>query len=103
VVRTCKVSVADIEGVEHSTQVTAASLYEAVAAALATIRKDDWTGEIGTGLTTVKVEVLQPPVTHEVKMKDSQAWLQRKAGSPADMILRDKCAKMLAGLRSRRP
>jgi hypothetical protein len=58
--RECKVSVADIEGVEHSTQVTAGSLYEAVAAALASIRKDEWVGEIGTGLTTVKVEVLQP-------------------------------------------
>lgn len=102
-VRKCRVSVADIEGVEHSTQVTAGSLYEAVAAAPASIRKDDWVGEIGTGLTTVKVEVLQPPVTHEVKMKDFQTWLQRKSGSPADMMLRDKCAKMLAGLRSGRP
>ena len=90
-----RTSVEDLKGVEHSTRVTAESLYEAVAAAIASIRKDDWVGEIGTGLTTVKVEVLQPPVTHEVKMKDFQAWLQRKAGSPADMALRDKCAKML--------
>jgi hypothetical protein len=103
VVRTCKVSVADIAGVEHSTQVTAGSLYEAVAVALAAIRKDEWVGEIGTGLTTVKVEVLQPPVTHEVKMKDFQAWLQRKAGSPADMVLRDKLLKMLAGSRGGPP
>ena len=99
-VRTCKVSVADIAGVEHSTQVTAGSLYEAVAAALASLRKDDWVGEIGTGLTTIRVEVLQPPVTHEVKMKDFEAWLQRKAGSPADMVLRDKLVEMLAGSRS---
>jgi hypothetical protein len=77
VVRKCRVSVADIEGVEHSTMVTAGSLYEAVAAALASIKKDEWVGEIGTGLTTVRVEVQQPPVTHEVRMKDFQAWLQR--------------------------
>jgi hypothetical protein len=70
VVRRCKVSVADIEGVEHSTEVSAASLYEAIAAALTCLRKDDWVGEIGRGLTTVKVEVQQPPVTHEVRMKD---------------------------------
>jgi hypothetical protein len=95
VVRTCKVSVEDIAGIEHSTQVTAGSLYEAVAAALASLRKDDWVGEIGAGLTTVKVEVLQPPVTHEVKMQDFQAWLQRKAGSPADMMLRDRVQRML--------
>jgi hypothetical protein len=99
VVRRCKVSVADIEGVAHSTEVTAGSLYEAVAAALASLRKDDWVGEIGRGLTTVKVEVQQPPVTHEVRMKDFQAWLERKSGSPAETVLRDKLVKMLAGSR----
>src|ERR1700686_1983944 len=83
----CKVSVADIAGIAHSTEVTAGSLYEAVAAALASLRQDDWVGEIGTGLTTVRVEVLHPPVTHEVKMKDFRAWLHRKSGSPADMVL----------------
>jgi hypothetical protein len=96
-VRRCKVSVADIEGVEHSTEVTAGSLYEAIAAALISLRKDDWVGEIGRGLTTVKVEVQQPPVTHEVRMKDFQAWLERKSGSPAEMVLRDKLVEMLAG------
>jgi len=100
VLRRCKVCVADIAGVEHSTEVTAASLYEAIAAALASLKKDDWVGEIGTGLTPIKVEVLQPPVTHEVRMKDFQAWLKRKSGSPADMVLRDKCAKMLSGSRT---
>ena len=95
VVRKCKVSVADIEGVEHSTRVTAESLYEAVAAGLSSLKKDTWVGEIGTGLTTVEVEVLQPPVTHEVRIKDFQAWLQRKSGSPAEMVLRDKLVKML--------
>ena len=79
------------------------SLYEAVAAALASLRKDEWVGEIGTGLTTVRVEVLHPPVTHEVKMKDFQAWLQRKSGSPADVVLRDKLLEMLAGSRGGRP
>jgi hypothetical protein len=103
VVRRCKVSVADIEGVEHSTEVTAGSLYEAIAAALTSLRKDDWVSEIGRGLTTVKVEVQQPPVTHEVRMKDFQAWLERKSGSPAEMVLRDKLVKMLAGSRGGPP
>jgi hypothetical protein len=46
--------VADLAGVEQSTEVTAASLYEAVAAALASLRKDDWVGEIGTGLYSLQ-------------------------------------------------
>jgi hypothetical protein len=54
-------------------------------------------------LTTVKVEVQQPPVTHEVRMKDFQAWLERKSGSPAEMVLRDKLVKMLAGSRGGLP
>jgi hypothetical protein len=103
VVRKCKVSVADIEGVEHSTEVSAASLYEAIAAALTSLRKDDWVGEIGRGLTTVKVEVQQLPITHEVRMKDFQAWLERNSGSPAEMVLRDKLVKMLARSRGGRP
>ena len=72
-------------------------------AALASLRKDDWVCEIGRGLTTVKVEVQQPPVTHEVRMKDFQAWLERKSGSPAEMVLRDKLVKMLAGSRGGPP
>jgi hypothetical protein len=68
VVRRCKVSVADIEGVAHSTEVTAGSLYEAIAAALTSLRKDDWVGEIGRGLTTVKVEVQHLPTAGEPKI-----------------------------------
>jgi len=30
--RTCKVSIADVDGIEHSVEVTAVTLYEAVAA-----------------------------------------------------------------------
>jgi hypothetical protein len=42
--------------------------------------EDDCVGEIGTGLTTVRVEVLHPPVTHEVKMKEKTA-VPRTRGS----------------------
>jgi citrate synthase len=36
----------------HAIDVTAESLYEAIAQALATLRGEDWVGEIGRGLTT---------------------------------------------------
>ena len=41
----------------HLMLVTAGSVYEAVAAALAVLRGDEWVGQIGTGLTTVSVKV----------------------------------------------
>ena len=95
ILRTCKVSVTDIQDVEHSVEVTAATLYEAVATALASLQQDNWVGEIGQGLTTVTVVVQSPPVRHEVKMKDFLSWLGRQGGSPAEIILREKVGKML--------
>ena len=93
VLRTCKVSVTDIQDVEHSIEVTATTLYEAVATALAALQQDNWVGEIGQGLTAVTVVVQQPPVTHEVKIKDFLSWLGRQGGSPAEIILRAKAEK----------
>ena len=85
----------DIRDVEHSIEVTAETLYEAVATALAALQQDKWVGEIGQGLTTVRVVVQQPPVRHEIKMKDFLSWLGRQGGSPAEVILREKLGKML--------
>jgi len=81
--------------VEHTIDVTAETLYEAVAAALATLQQDSWVGEIAQGLNTVSVLVQQPPVKHEVKMKDFLSWLGRKGGSPAEVTLRERVTRML--------
>src|ERR1700689_1118926 len=69
VLRTCTVAVKDVRDVEHSIEVTAETLYEAIATALAALRQDNWVGEIGQVFATVTVLVQQPPVKHEVKMK----------------------------------
>jgi hypothetical protein len=76
--RTCTVAVKDFRDVEHSVEVTAETLYEAIAAALAALQQDNCVGEIGQGFTTVTVVVQQPPVKHEVKMKDFVSWLRRQ-------------------------
>ena len=96
VLRTCTVAVKDIRDVEHSIEVTAAeTLYEAIATALAALQQDDWVGEIGQGFTTVSVLVQQPPVKHEVKMKDFVSWLGRQGRSPAEVMLKQKLEKIL--------
>ena len=66
ILRACTVIVHDLNDVGHSLDVTAATLYEAVAQALATLRGHEWVGEIGRGLTTVTVKVRQPEGTHVV-------------------------------------
>jgi hypothetical protein len=40
--RSCQVTIQDMEGVSHTVEVTAATLYEAVAQGLAAIRGNDW-------------------------------------------------------------
>ena len=88
VLRTCTVAVKDLRDVEHSIEVTAETLYEAIATALAALQKDNWVGEIGQGFATVTVVVQQPPVKHEVKMKDFVSWLGREGRSPAEVMLK---------------
>ena len=89
------VAVKDVQDVEHSIEVSAETLYEAIATALAALQKDIWVSEIGQGFTTVTVLVQQPPIKHEIKMKDFLSWLNRQGRSPAEVILKQKLEKIL--------
>jgi hypothetical protein len=84
-----------LEKVEHSVLVTAETLYEAVAKALAIFRTEGWVAEIGRGLTTLHVTVTNPSVRHQVKMQQFENWLERASGSPAEMLLRTKIRSLL--------
>jgi hypothetical protein len=82
--RSCLVSCRDLAGTEHAVEVTAESLYEAVAQALGILRGDIWVEEIGEGLTELKVRVKQPTVEHLVRMKDFRRWLESQGRTPAE-------------------
>ena len=94
-VRSCKVTVKDMKGVDHTVDVTAATLYEAVALGIAAIRSDDWVTEIAQGLNTVNVRVTNVAVEHEVRLKDFTAWLDRNGGSPREMLDRQRIKSIL--------
>jgi len=51
-VRSCRVTVTDLEGISHSVEVTASTLYEAVALGLAALRDAEWVAGIPEGLGT---------------------------------------------------
>ena len=51
--KSCTVVVHDLNQTAHAIDVTAESLYEAIAQTLTTLRSHDWVGDIGKGLTTV--------------------------------------------------
>jgi uncharacterized protein (UPF0210 family) len=99
--RTCTVTVKDLQDIEHSVEVSVETLYEAIATALAALQQDNWVGEIGHGFTTVSVVVQQPPVKHEVKMKDFVSWLGRQGRSPAEVLLKQKLEKILGKITAR--
>jgi hypothetical protein len=63
-------SLPDIEGERRSAEVTASTLYEAVAPGLAAIRGHDWAAEMPEGLNMVDVSVSEVAVTHSVRLRD---------------------------------
>ena len=95
--RTCRVTITDVEGVSHTVDVTASSLYEAVALGLKVMRGHTWVEPLAERLSTVKVVVRDVPVEHTVKLRDFAAWLQRSAGSPSDVTARRRVREILGG------
>jgi hypothetical protein len=95
--RSCLVSCRDLAGTEHAVEVTAESLYEAVAQALGIMRGDQWVEEIGEGLTELKVRVKQPAVEHRVRMKDFRRWLESQGKTPAECTRKRKLMALAKG------
>jgi hypothetical protein len=89
-VRTCKVTCRHAEGVEHTVQVTAQSLYAAVAQGLRVFREDDWAEAPGRGASTVVVSVKKLEVEYRVRIRDFQNWLESAGRSPAEMALKNR-------------
>jgi hypothetical protein len=92
-VRSCRVTIQDLEGVAHTVEVTAETLFEAVAQGLAALRGNDWV--MGFQQGTVKVSVADVRVEHAVKLADFTQWLERPNRSPRDVIQRKKIRAIL--------
>jgi hypothetical protein len=91
--RRCRVTIQDLEGVAHTVEVTAESLFEAVAQGLAALRGKEWVAGVAQGI--VKVSVTDVRVEHEVRLKDFTEWLDRPGRSPRDIIQRQKIRSIL--------
>jgi len=76
-VRSCRVTIQDLDGTSHTAEVTASSLYEAGAQGLAALRKNEWVEGIEERFGTVKVSVADVRVEHQVKIADFMKWLER--------------------------
>ncbi len=76
--------------------VSAATLFEAVALALKAAQGDKWAPD---GFRPVKVQVLDVRAEYEVKLKDFTKWLERRGNTPREVIDRKKIKAILGVLK----
>ena len=93
--RFCRVTLIGLEGVRHTVEVSASTLYGAVALGIMAIREQEWAGKIAEGLNTVDVCVSNLPVTHSVMMQDFTKWLHRNGGTPREITHRNRIREIL--------
>jgi hypothetical protein len=96
----CRVTYRDIEGIDHSVEVEADSLYEAIAQAVKRFRHDDgWALSPPGPRCHFHVKVLKDaPVTYSISLDKVQHFaLHGTARGPQD-ILRKKRIKEMLGL-----
>ena len=93
-IRTCKVTCRDPQGVEHTVEVSAQSVFEAVAQALRVFREYEWC-DLALA-ASVLVRIRQPEVEHRVQIRDFYNWLEGAGKSPAEMALKSRLRDILA-------
>jgi hypothetical protein len=86
----CQVSVIDSDGVRHSVTVTASSLFEAAAAAVAAFRQGTWAATALTAHAVLRIEVHPPPVIHDVPLKSVERWMHAPTPGPHDRAVRER-------------
>lgn len=92
-IRTCTVSFTDSEGLRHSVDVQAETLYEAAALAVRTFQEH----QCGPGPAThLDVEARAPSVKHSLTVGKVRDWLESSAKSPRDKLLKERLKNLLA-------
>lgn len=80
--RSCRVSVRDLNGVLHTVEVGAVTLFEAAAQAVAIFEREAWAAEALTVNAVLDVEVTLPPVVHHVPLAAVRKWQAGLTTSP---------------------
>ena len=89
--RPCIVSFTDTEGLRHSVEVQAESLYEAAILALKVFQAHDCCPGLGA---RIEVEV-RTAVTHTVTVQRIKKWLEVNGRSPAERLLRNRLRDLM--------
>ena len=95
--RICVVSFTDLEGMEHSVEVSANSLYEAAALGLKQFRSSLFAEHVRPGtVTKLRVSVKEVAAQHELTVGGLESWLRGVAKSPREGVLKDRLRRVLA-------
>jgi hypothetical protein len=93
--RSCRVSFTDSEGVEHSVQVPAESLYEAAVEAMAAFRRSVLAEmPLGSG-TRLTIRVKAPEEEHTITIGKVLAWLDGVTTSPSEKLKKNRLKERL--------
>jgi len=90
--RSCLVSFTDSEGLRHSTEVQAETLYEA--AVLATQAFKEQACAPGSA-SVLEVEIRRASVVHSVPMRKVRDWLDGACKSPNEKVIKERLKKLL--------
>ena len=93
--RSCRVSFTDSEGVEHSVQVPAESLYEAAVEAMAAFRRSVLAEMPLGSATRLTIRVKAPEEEHTITIGKVLAWLDGVTTSPSDKLKKNRLRERL--------
>jgi phosphoribosylformimino-5-aminoimidazole carboxamide ribonucleotide (ProFAR) isomerase len=87
--QSCRVTIRDPQGIEHTAEVTAESLYEAIALGLKAIRESSWVEGIAQNFA-IRVLVRDTPVEHTVEFRAFNKWLEQRGKTPKEIGRKSK-------------
>jgi hypothetical protein len=96
-VRKCRVAFTNSEGVSHSVEVVASSLYEAAALAVAEFRRCGFADSAPGSAARLTVFVEAPSTSHELTVRKPSTWLDGGGKSPSEQALKVRLRELLGG------
>jgi hypothetical protein len=93
---TCHVSFNDGAGMTHTVTVSASSLYEAAALAVAEFKRSGFALAAVGPATRLKVAVESPTTTHELSVGKLDAWLSASGRTPREQAMKVTLRQILA-------
>jgi hypothetical protein len=92
----CIVRLKDSHDTEHSVEVYAESLYEAVLRGLSRLQDVGWESNGDETIKRVEIEIHEEPARHIVDVPKLLKWVEEKSSYPAQETRKAKLRKLLS-------